>query len=130
MSTVSYLPRVPVAVRTAQFLSLLLALPMAFGSVMFSLITPDRHHAAWVTWVFAPISFTVAVGLLMTVPRLGHSRSAPQRTVQLLLAAVVFSLVKLTVFGEVESIPFLVLALTSLALLVRHRPGRVSHPEV
>lgn len=117
-----------VTLRAAQVLSLLLALPMTVGSVMFTLIIPDRHHAAWVTWAFAPIACAIGVGLLLTAPRMASQLPAVRdRLLRLLAAAAVFSLVKLTVFQETEAIPFLVLAGLAFALLVPRRPSATPH---
>ena len=120
MSTIEYVRRVPATVRAAQLVSLLLSLPMAIGSFMFAVVTPDHRYAAWVTWLFSPIAFAAAVGLLFTAPRLGRGgQDVRRRMLRLLVVVQVFSLVKLTVFGEVESIPFLILALLAFALLRR-----------
>lgn len=126
MSTVSYVPRVPMSVRSAQVVGLILAVPMALGSVMFSVITPDHRYAAWVTWLFSPVAFLAAVGLFLTAPRLGRGGEATrERMVRLLVVVAGFSVIKLSVFSETTSIPFLVLALLGLALL-RTRSARRS----
>ncbi len=68
--------------------------------------------------MFAPIAFAAGMGLLATAPRLARGGSVMRcRMLRLLAIVAVFSVVKLTVFGEVASIPFLVLACLALGLL-------------
>lgn len=123
--------RAPASVRAAQLLSVLLALPMTIGSFMFAVITPDHHYAAWVTWLFSPIAFAIGLGLLVTAPVLArHGSKGRDRALRLLLAAQIFSVVKLTVFGEVESVPFLVLASVAFGLLCTRSARYPRHPKV
>jgi cytochrome bd-type quinol oxidase subunit 2 len=116
--------RPPRALRAAQLAMIVMAVPMTVGGVIFAVISPDHHHAAWVTWTLAPIAAGTGLGLLLTAPRAGR-RNGPRRLtlVRLLALATTFSVVKLAIFHEGASVPFLVLGVAALALLAT-RPVR------
>lgn len=128
MSTTTISPRISTTARAGQLVSVLLAVPMAFGSVMFSVVTPDHHYAAWVTWLFSSVAFMTALGLLVTAPRLATGPDMRKRLLRLLLVVQAYSLVKLSVFHEVESIPFLALAVAAFTMLRTGSARQTGHP--
>ena len=106
------------SLRAAQALSIVLAVPMTIGSVIFSVISPERHEAAWKTWTLAPVAFACGIGLLVLAPRLVRGGAAARRRLLALLCVVeAFSLIKLLAFHETASVPFLVVGALAIALL-------------